>query len=64
MHPEGDDVKEQSILLTRIESAAQLRISMRKLEQLIATKELAARRIGRRVLIERRILEAFARKDH
>ncbi len=38
-------------------------ISMRTLDTLIAEKRLPVIRIGRRVLIRRAALEAFARKD-
>ncbi len=54
----------EPILLSKRESARALSISLRKLEYLIAAKELKVRRIGRRVLVPRRSLEDFARRDH
>lgn len=41
-----------------------LSISVRSLQTLIATKQILVRRIGRRVLIHRKELESFARRDH
>jgi excisionase family DNA binding protein len=52
----------ERILLNRRESARFLGISLRLLDTLISTKELAVRRIRRRVLIHRAELERFARK--
>jgi excisionase family DNA binding protein len=49
-----------TILLNKRESARSLSISVRKLDGLIATNEIPAKRIGRRVLIARRNLEQFA----
>lgn len=53
-----------ALLLSRKASARLLGISVRTLDHLIAHAELRVRRIGRRVLVERRALEAFARRDH
>ena len=52
------------LLMSKRESAAMLGLSVRTLENLIRQKELPARRIGRRCLIERQALERFARRDH
>ena len=52
------------ILLSKRESARLLGISLRLLDTLIATKEIAVRRVRRRVLVPRRALEEFARRDH
>ena len=52
------------ILINRREAARLLSISLRSLDYLVLHKELPARRIGRRVLITRRALEEFARRDH
>jgi excisionase family DNA binding protein len=54
----------EKILLSRTEAAAYLGISLRSLDSLLAVRELPSRRIGRRRLIERRILEQFVRRDH
>jgi excisionase family DNA binding protein len=51
------------ILVSKKEAAALLGISLRTVENLIARKELEARRIGRRRLIPRVSLEKLARRD-
>ena len=50
------------LLLDRHEAAHQLSISVRQLDLMIATGEIPATRIGRRVLVSRIALEAFALK--
>jgi excisionase family DNA binding protein len=52
------------LLFSEKESAHVLSVSLRTVQNLIATKQLKVRRIGRRVLIHRKDLEAFARRDH
>ncbi len=52
------------ILISKRDAAKALSISLRTLDYLIASKELAVRRLGRRCLIPRRALEEFARRDH
>jgi excisionase family DNA binding protein len=52
------------LLFSLKDSARILSISPRTLQTLIATKQIPVRRIGRRVLIHRKDLEAFARRDH
>lgn len=54
----------EPLLMSKRESASMLGLSVRTLENLISRKELPARRIGRRCLIERQALERFARRDH
>lgn len=54
----------ERLLIPKREAAAMLGLSIRTLENLISLKELPARRIGRRCLIERQALERFARRDH
>jgi excisionase family DNA binding protein len=54
----------ERLLIPKREAAAMLGLSVRTLETLISLKELPARRIGRRCLIERQVLERFARRDH
>jgi excisionase family DNA binding protein len=54
----------ESLLLSRKDAAVALGVSVRTLENLIASKELTPRRIGRRCLLERRELERFARRNH
>ena len=54
----------QKILYSRREAAQVLSLSLRCIDYLIENGELLARRIGRRVLIERAELERFAQRDH
>jgi excisionase family DNA binding protein len=55
---------DEQLLVSKRSAAAMLGLSVRTLENLISLKELPARRIGRRCLIERTTLERFARRDH
>lgn len=55
---------EPKLLYTRREAAELLSISLRLLDDLLATGELMSRRVGRRRLIPATALQAFARKDH
>lgn len=52
------------LLFGKKDCARILGISVRTLENLIASRQLSVRRIGRRVLVHRRDLETFARHDH
>lgn len=61
---EDSQLAPQKILLDRRSAAAALSISIRSLDILVATKQLASRRVGRRRLIPRVELERFARRDH
>jgi excisionase family DNA binding protein len=54
----------EPILVSKKEAARALSVSIRTVDNLIASKELAVRRVGRRCLIPRRSLEEFARRDH
>jgi excisionase family DNA binding protein len=54
----------EALLVSKRDAAAILGLSVRTLENLIALKELPARHVGRRCLIERQALERFARRDH
>jgi excisionase family DNA binding protein len=54
----------EPILISKKEAARALSVSLRTIDNLIAAKELAVRRVGRRCLIARRSLEEFARRDH
>jgi excisionase family DNA binding protein len=54
----------EQLLVSKREAAALLGLSVRTLENLLNLKELPARRIGRRCLIERAALERFVRRDH
>ncbi|HUL17043.1 MAG TPA: helix-turn-helix domain-containing protein [Terriglobales bacterium] len=53
-----------SLLVSKKVAAQQLAISLRTLENLIAAQQLVVRRIGRRVVIPRKALEQFTRRDH
>ena len=55
---------QKKILLSKREAAQLLSISMRSLEYLLAAKQLASRRVGRRVLVPYSALAAFANRDH
>jgi len=56
--------EETKLLLTRVEAAAALSISVRTLDALLARGELPTRRLGRRRLIARAELERFIKRDH
>lgn len=53
-----------TLLFSQKEAARILGVSLRTLQNLVATKRIPVRRIGRRALIHRKDLEAFARRDH
>jgi len=53
-----------TLLLSKQEAARMLGISIRGLEQLICNQEIRIRRIGRRVLIARSIVESFAKAQN
>jgi excisionase family DNA binding protein len=49
------------LLYSRREAAQMISVSIREIDKLIASSQLAAIRIGRRVLVARNALERFAR---
>src|ERR1700679_2653921 len=55
---------DQKLLVSRHEAALRLSISERAIDYLIANKQIAARRIGSRVLIAVTELQRFSRSDH
>ena len=55
---------EEKLLVGREEAALMLSISKRSLDYLIASGDIAVRRIGTRVLIQAQELERFARGNH
>lgn len=55
---------EPRILLSKKEAASMLSISVRALDYLIQRREIKIRRIGRRVLVPRKEMEQFSRRDH
>jgi excisionase family DNA binding protein len=54
----------QKILFSKKEAAYLLSISIRKLDYLIAQKQLVVRKIGTKVLIPKTALIEFSRGDH
>lgn len=52
-----------TLLLSKLDAAKILGISIRSLENLIAQGTISVRRIGRRVLITRSELESFAQNN-
>ena len=54
----------QKILYGKREAAYLLSISIRKLDYLIAQKQMTVRKIGSKVLIPKSALIEFARGDH
>ena len=52
------------LLYSKKEAADLLGISLRTVDNLIGRKELAVRRVGRRVLVPFTELERFTRRDH
>ncbi len=54
----------EKLLYTQKEAARMLSISVRMLSYMISSGQLAARRIGRRVLISGDVLVEFAKSDH
>jgi excisionase family DNA binding protein len=54
----------EKLLYTKREAAQLLSISLRSIDYLIFSRQLRARRIGRRVLVHRDVVEQFARRDH
>jgi len=55
---------DEKLLVGRIEAAQMLSISPRAVDYLVASKRLASRRIGSRVLIPTAELKRFSRSDH
>jgi hypothetical protein len=52
------------LLFSRKEAAYSLGIGIRSLDHLIARKELATRRLGKKVMVPAKELERFSRADH
>lgn len=62
--PAQPSIEPFKLLFSLRENARALAVSKRTVENLIAAGLLKTRRIGRRVLIHRKDLEEFARRDH
>ena len=60
----GWESKQEPLLVSKGDAAAMLSLCVRTIDKLIATKELPARRCGKRVLIPFSALQQFARRDH
>ncbi len=60
----GIMTQSEKILISKDAAAAMLSVSLRTIDNLVRAKELRPRKLGRRVLFERRELERFARSDH
>lgn len=57
------DTQVQRIAFSKVEAARALGLSLRTIDNLIAAKELVARRIGRRVVIPVTSLQTLIRSD-
>jgi len=55
---------QRPLLVSKRDVAALLSLCVRTVDNLIATKKLPARRVGRRVLIPYSALVQFAKRDH
>jgi excisionase family DNA binding protein len=53
-----------TLLVSKLEAARMLGLSLRSLEHLISRREIPIRRIGRRVLIARVAVESFAKAEN
>lgn len=60
----GKKLDTTALLVSKRDAAQMLAVSVRTIDNLLAARELPSRRVGRRVLIPRRALEQFVRKDH
>jgi excisionase family DNA binding protein len=60
----NDLVDTARLLYDRKGAAAQLSVSVRTLDYLIADRRLSTRRVGKKVMIPRSELVRFARADH
>jgi excisionase family DNA binding protein len=54
----------EAMALSKSEAAQVLGVSLRTIDRLIAMKQLPVRRLGRRVLIPRTVLQDLLRRDH
>ncbi len=52
------------LAISKLEAARMLGVSLRTVDRLIALKQLAVRRLGRRVLVPRNSLQFLLRSDH
>jgi hypothetical protein len=54
----------QKFLYTRDEAGWAIGVSVRSIDYLIENKQLATRRLGKKIMIEARELARFSRQDH
>jgi excisionase family DNA binding protein len=59
-----DTTKIPRLLVSKRDAATALGVSVRTIDNLLACKELRARKVGRRTLIPVTELESFVRRDH
>jgi len=60
----GWEAERPPLLVSKRDASALLGVCLRTIDNLIGTKQLPSRRIGKRVLIPYSSLVAFARRDH
>ena len=60
----GWESQQTPLAVSKRDAAAMLSLCVRTIDNLIATKELPCRRVGKRVLIPYSALLAFCRHDH
>lgn len=60
----GLPMTQPKLMYGKAEAAKMLSICVRTLDNLIANKELTARRVGKRVLIPHQALIQFSKQDH
>jgi excisionase family DNA binding protein len=60
----GWETEQIPLLVSKRDAATLLSLCVRTIDNLIATKQLPCRRIGKRVLIPYSALVAFVRRDH
>ncbi len=60
----SDYARMDTLLLSKLEAARMLGLSVRSLEHLISRREIPTRRIGRSVLITRSVIESFAKAEN
>jgi excisionase family DNA binding protein len=61
---EAEQGTRQPLLISKRQTAELLNLCLRTVDYLIAAKELAAIRVGKRVLVKYASVLAFTRKDH
>jgi excisionase family DNA binding protein len=57
------DIQTKPLLYGRLQAAARLNVSVRTLDDLLATKQLRSVKIGKRRLVSEDAIQAFIRKS-